>query len=253
MKRTFNFTNRLRIEKSRIDITILEAVGSEAPIFSAQLDFEGLDLPPNARIVISSYRLSFVMRFDWGTVGNPTPPKDRRLTETPVNPRFRVMVLAPDDSGRIYAMCDRITPSRGEAGARSLLWLDEVHDLGQEVWRLDIGDANPILHVNKAIGNISTDARHSGMFRSLVIPEVLRNILRQALIEEGADPDGEAGEWEDWMEFLQQFDVGPLPKPGPNDRRDPEETHRWIDQWVNAFVNDRLPARDHYLAARSGN
>lgn len=253
MKRTFNFTNRLRIEKSRIDITILEAVGSEAPLFAAQLDFEGLELPPEARIVISSYRLSFAMRFDWGTVENPTPPEDRRLTETPVNPRFRVMVLAPDGSGRIYAMCDRITPSRGEAGAKSLLWLDEVDDLGQEVWRLDTREGHPTLDVNQAIGNISTDARHSGMFRSLVIPEVLRSILRQALIEEDADPDGESGEWEDWMEFLQQFDVGQLPQPGPDGKRDPEGTHRWIDHWVNAFVNDRLPARDHYLAARSGN
>ena len=251
MKRTINFTNRQRIEKSRIDITILEAVGSEAPIFDARLDFEGLDLPPEARIVISSYRRSFSMRFDWGTVGNPTAPEDRQLTETPVNPRFRVMVL--DGSSRIYAMCDRITPSRGEAGAKSLLWLDEVEGLGQEVWRLDMGDANPILQVNQAISKISTDARDSGIFRSLVIPEVLRSILRQALIEDGADPDGEAGEWEGWMEFLQQFDVGPLPKPGSNDRRDSEETNSWIDQWVNAFVNDRLPARDHYLAARGGN
>ncbi len=253
MKRTFNFTNRLRIEKSRIDITILEAVGSEAPIFTAQMDFEGLDLPSDARVVISSYRLSFAMRFDWGTVGNPTPPENRRLTETPVNPRFRVMVLSPDGSGRIYAMCDRITPSRGEAGAKSLLWLDEVDHLGQEVWRLDMADANPILQVNQAIGNISTDARHSGMFRALVIPDVLRSILRQALIEENADPDGEASEWEDWMEFLQQFDVGPLPQSGSNDGRDPEETNEWIDRWVDAFVTDRLPARDHYLAARGGN
>ena len=37
------------------------------------------------------------------------------------------------------------------------------------------------------------------------------------------------------MEFLQQFDVGPLPKPGPDDRRDPEETHRWIDQMGQRF------------------
>ncbi len=253
MKRSINFTNRQRIEKSRIDITILEAVGSEAPTFTAKLDFEGLDLPPDARIVISSYRLSFAMRFDWGTVGNPTPPEDRRLTETPVNPRFRVMVLAPNGSGRIYAMCDRITPSRGEAGTKSLLWLDEVGHLGQEVWRLDMGDGSPTLQVNQAIGNISTDARHSGMFRALVIPDVLRSILRHALIEGNADPDGETSEWEDWMEFLQQFDVGPLPKPGPEDRREPEETNEWIDRWVDAFVTDRLPARDHYLAARGGN
>ena len=193
------------------------------------------------------------MRFDWGTVATPEPPADTRLTETPVNPRFRVMVLSPDGSGRIYAMCDRITPSRGEEGVKSLLWLDEVDNLGEEVWRLDIGDPNPVIQVNRDIGNISIDARRNGVFRALVIPEVLRNVLRRALIEDGADPDGETGDWEDWMEFLQQFDVGPLPKPANDDKRDPEETNQWIDRWVNAFVDNRLRARELYVVSRGGN
>ena len=253
MKRVVNFTNRRRIDKNKVEIAINESSDGAVPTFTAQLDFGELNLPRDARIVISSYRLSFAMRFDWGTVGEPIPPSDTRLTETPINPMFRVMVLSPDRSGRIYAMCDRIRPTRGEDGVKSLLWLDEVDNLEEQVWRLDIGDANPVVQVNRGIANISNDARSNGVFRALVIPEVLRNILKQALIEDNADPDGETGDWEDWMEFLGQLEVGPIPKSGADGHRDAEETGEWIDKWVNAFVNDRLRARELYVASRSGN
>ena len=185
MIRRLNFTNRKRIDKNRVEITIHIPSNGEVPTFDATLNFDGLKLPEDARVVISPYRFSFAMRFDWGTVGSPIPPEDRRLTETPVNPLFRVMVLVPDNSGRIYAMCDRLKPSRGDA-PKSLLWLDEVDTLGEEVWRLEIPDGNPTLQVNKSVSDISTDARTNGAFRALVIPPVLRSILQQALIYDRA-------------------------------------------------------------------
>ena len=252
MIRRLNFTNRKRIDKSRVEISIRESPDNDVPTFDAVLDLGGLELPDDARVVVSPYRLSFAMRFDWGTVGSLIPPEDRRLTETPVNPQFRVMVLAPDGSGRIYAMCDRIKPKRGDA-PKSLLWLDEVETLGEEVWHLDIPDGNPTLQVNKSVSDISTDARNNGVFRALVIPQVLRGILQQALIYDCADPDGDSGDWEDWMEFLRQYDVGAIPVPSSTGDRDPEETNQWIDRWVNAFVNSRLKARELYVASRSGN
>ena len=252
MKRTVNFTNRQRIDKSRVEITIIES-DCQPPSFEANLDFGGLHLPLDAQIVISSYRLNFVMRFDWGTVGQPTKPADTRLTETPVNPKFRVMVLSPDGSGRIFAMCDQITPNLGEEGVKSLLWLDEDDNLGDEVWRLDIGDGNPVVLVNSAIANISADARSKGVFQALVIPDVLRSILRQALIEDGAEPDGETGDWENWMDFLKQFDVTTLPTPADNGKREPEETNEWINNWISEFLKDRLKARELYIASRSMN
>ena len=252
MIRKVNFTNRKRIENSRTEIVISESAIADPPSFTAYFDFDDLDLPKDARIVISSYRLSFAMRFDWGTVGSPKPPADTRLTETPINPMFRLMVLAPDGSGRIFAMCDRIRPTRGET-PKSLLWLDEVDNLNEEIWRLDTGDGNPVLQVNRHVANISSDARGNGVFRALVIPQVLRNILQQALIQDDADPDGETGDWEDWMDFLNQYDVDPAPKFGAEGHRDPQETNEWIDRWVKAFVDDRLKAREMYIASRSRN
>ena len=248
MKRKVNFTNRIRIDKGRVEITITEYDGSP-PSFEADLNFDGLNLPQDARIVVSSYRLSSAMRFDWGTVGQPTKPADTRLTETPVNPKFRVMVLSPDGSGRIFAMCDQIRATLGKEGVKSLLWLNEVNNLGEEVWRLEIGDGNPEVQVNSTIPNISADARTNGVFRALAIPDVLRNILRQALIEDGADPDGESGDWEDWMEFLQQIDVGTLPKP-VDGKREMEETDEWINNWISKFLKTRLKAREIYIASR---
>ena len=248
MIRRINFTKRVTIPKSKVEITVLDSENQGIPSFNAELDLSDLDIPSDGRIVISSYHRSSGMRFDWGTVENPVPPDDTRLTETPSGPKFRVMVLSPDGSGRIYAMCDKITPVRGDDGVKSLLWLEEVDNLGQEVWRLDLGDGNPVLKVNRSVADISRDARNNGVFRALVVPEVLRSVIKHALQNEQADIDDESGDWADWMLFLTQYNIGALPT--NNTDTDEEELARWIDDWVAAFVDDRLRARDIYLTSR---
>ena len=138
MIRRLNYTQRKRIQQHRISIELHETDEDNPLTFSANIDLGGMGLPSDALVVIIANRDRVAMRFDWGTVVSPNPPLDCRLTDISSNPIFRVMVLAPDGSGRLLALADRIKPKQGNTSA-SLLWLQE-EDLGKEVWRLDFAE-----------------------------------------------------------------------------------------------------------------
>ena len=192
MIRRLNYTHRKRIQQHRISIELHETDDDSLFTFTADLNLQGMGLPSDALVVIIANRGNVAIRFDWGTVAKLSPPQDCRLIGIASNPSFRVMALAPDGSGRLLALAERVKPKRGSTSS-SLLWLQE-EDLGKEVWRLDFADDNPTMLVNKNIPGISVAVREDDTFRALVIPEVLRAILTRALIvEECAVVDGVNG------------------------------------------------------------
>lgn len=244
--RRFNYTGRKRILHHQVAIVLHESGNDDAPTFTAELSLGNLDLPPDARLMIVSQRNRAAMRFPWGTVGNPTPPANCRLDETPDNPHFRVMAL--DESRRLLALADRVQPRRANR-RESLLWLMEA-DLGREVWRLDFGSAgdNPTLLVNRNIPGISRAVRYDDAFRGLVVPEALRSILNKAFIVDGHSPDDDAGDWGKWAGFVQSF-YSEEPPAGFNDsENDAEPLLKWIDGAVAAFADKRFDARSMYAA-----
>ena len=242
MIRRLNYTQRKRIDQQRINIELHETDDDAPMSFSAELDLKDMRLPSNALVAVIAKRGQAAMRFDWGTVGNLVPPQDRQLTEIPSNPSFRVMVLAPDESGRLLALADRIKPKRGDA-EQSLLWLKE-EDLGKEVWRLDFADGNPTMLLNKNIPGISAAVREDEAFRSLVIPEVFRAILNRAIIIEECGID-EEGSWSEWVGFVRNFYEEDFP-----DDESATEKADWIDGAVEAFTEQRFHASDQYTATR---
>lgn len=254
MIRRFNYTKRQRIEKQNTDIEIYEAGEGNAPSFSATLDLNDMDLPPDAQIVIEAKRERSSRRFDWGTVASPLPPRDTRLTDMPPNPSFRVMVVTADGSGRLLALANSIKARRasddGDDSPQqdSLLWLEPV-DLGQEVWKIDFGvHDNPTMQVNKNIPDISKTAREDQAFRALVVPEALRSILTRALVVEECDPDDDDGQWSDWLEFIRKFHDDKIP--GTSNDRDMAARAKWIDEAVEAFAEQRFHASDQYSTTR---
>lgn len=244
MIRRFNYTKRQRIEKQNIDI-VHDAEDSSDSGFSATLDLNDMDLPPDAQIVIEAKRERSSRRFHWGTVASPLPPQDSRLTDLPPNPSFRVMVVAADGSGRLLALADHLKARRA-GGTDSLLWLEEK-DLGKEVWRLDFGEqGNPTMFVNENISGISEAVRQDDAFRSLVIPEALRAILTRALIIDDCDPDDDAGPWNEWLDFVHEFYENNIPVASDDEREEANERRDWIDEAVDAFAKQRFPASDQY-------
>lgn len=251
MIRRFNYTKRRRIEQWRVEIEIYDTEDAGGAWFSAILDLEGMGLPSDARVIVEAKRHRFSSRFDWGTVANPQPSTDYRLSGMPPNPSFRVMVVASDGSSRLLALADNLKPQRADGGAESLLWMEEA-ELGKEVWRLDFGESdNPTMYVNRNIRGMSDVVRQDDTFRALVIPQVLRSILTRAVIVDECDLDDDAGRWSEWMSFVAEFHDEDLAAITYEPEVDAAAKAEWIDSAVRAFAEKRFHASDQYSTTRN--
>lgn len=244
MIRRFNFTERKRIDQERVEIEVTEAADGGPASFKAEINFDGMELPADAPVTIEAYRGRMAMRFPWGKAGALTPHSDCRLVTIPDNPSFRVKVVAPDESGMLLAMANRIRPRREERHG-SLLWLKPSDALGKEVWRLEFGDGSdpPTLLINRSVPGIETAALSDDAFHALVFPEVLRAVLVRALITDDADLEDEEGDWSGWLRFARSFHDAPL-RSGDDDER-----AKWIDKAVEAFTQKHFRASDIYAEA----
>ncbi len=245
MIRRFNFTERKRIEQERVELEVAEATDGESSSFNATLNFDGMGLPADAPVTIEAYRGRMAMRFPWGVVGALAPPLDRRLVNMPDNPSFRVKVVAADGSGALLAMANRIRPRKEERHG-ALIRLKQSDALGKEVWRLEFGDGNPTLLLNRNVRGIESAALNDGAFRGLVFPEALRAVLIRALITEDADVEDDGGDWGEWLAFVRSFHDEPL----LSDDGGHAARMTWIDAAVAAFTQKRFRASDAYEAAR---
>lgn len=244
MIRRFNFTERKRIDQSQVAVKIEDRDDGAPASFMAAFDLQGLDLPPDADVTIEAYSGRTALRFPWGKVKALTPPLDRRLVDLPTNPSFRVKVVAPDRSGALLAMANRVRPDR-QKHRRSLVWVKR-EDLGQEVWRLQFAvPGEPTLLVNENIPGID-DVVHDGAFLGLVMPEVLRAMLVRALIVDEYDVEDEDGDWREVMNFVRGFYNEPLAPDQDMDER--VICMEWIDGAVAAFAKRQFHARDRYAA-----
>ena len=245
MIRRFNFTDRKRIDQERVQIAIIGSEGGGAPSFNATLNFDGMGLPNNAPVTIEAYRGRAAVSFSWNTVEALMPQLDRRLVNMPSNPLFRVKVVAPDSSGVLLAMANRIRPQREERHG-SLVAL-ETSDLGKEVWRLNLGQGNPTLFVNKNIPGIESAVQSDSAFRGLVMPAVLRSVLIQALIIDEEDLE-DAGDWDEILTFVRSFHDTPLNQ-GNNER---DARVAWIEDAVTAFTQKHFRASELYATVLRG-
>jgi hypothetical protein len=208
MIRTLNFTGRKRLsrEMARIELRYPSAGAAE---FEAELDFAGLELPPDARVYIEAAFKSTFMRFAWGTVGQPTPAEDRRLTrlEQPKLAHFRVKVVESVSSGfaPLLAVSGRLEPegtSLHERRRLSLFRVSYTALLEDEIWRLNFDDAGgPLLELQQSVPGIQQIVRQEA-FMALVLPEVVRQILTQVFADGIDDPEDNPDDWRArWLRF----------------------------------------------------
>lgn len=246
MKRRFNYTHRRKIPRSQIAIAWnIPANDSEPLRFHGELNLE-LDppLPPEAEVFLEAYGGPVLMRFKCGTVQTPKLPENCELTEFAPGqrPLFRVKVTAADDPlKRLLARADSISPMsphEAKTGRKSILPVELV-DLGDQVWRLDMGDLDqPKLQLNRSINephDISTMARE-GDFLGLVYPAVMREILTALL-----HPDSTADESHPWIDFGSRMAGCPPPDEDEFDESESEEFGKlcrdWIDKAVAGFAS----------------
>jgi hypothetical protein len=231
---------------------------SPPPSFDVVWDAAELKLPDTGRVRLEAFSSGSpeVLRFDWGTVAEPTPPKERGLTSLPGgNIAFNFKVVDFDGHrGRLLGIAQNIRPIRkadDDSGRQSLLPVDPSGELGEEVWRLKFMHNNAWLQVNNKIPNIMDIARTNETFFALVYPAVLRQIFFQVLIIDQRDDADEDDEWHcKWLRWGRHWhpDKSNPPENVPNDHAD---QLAWIEAVVGNFAEQHQAAHrysDAFLA-----
>lgn len=231
MLRTINSTGRKKIFRRQVTIRTSEDNGT-APSFDIDLDLEELTLPADAPIFVEAYDRRSYQRFPWGTVGEPKRPSDTSLSEL-AGERilFRVKVVEPGDDGRLLAAAERLKPRDDTAEeVTSLLPVDVRSDLGDLTWKVEFG-SEAVLVLNGRVPGIKDAMRNDPIYRALVFPSLLREVLYRALfVEECREPGGDSwyGMWIDYATRL----LGEEPPSGD----DSFDLARWLDDVVAEFA-----------------
>lgn len=231
--RRLNYTSRVRIYHDDVDIVLLEQPGKMAS-FHADLKLADYQFPDDARVVVEAYRQTFLMRFDFGTVGNLQPPPERTLVEfpTPHELLFRVKVTAVSGrAGLLLGEADKIRPRHPdeEPDRRLPLLPPFPEDLGEEIWRVEYSGGT-MLAVNQNLADWKETVR-SPIFRALVYPAAMREILERVLFVEKCTSSDDPSDWRcRWLAF-----AGSMPGAGPVPRTT-EDQLEWVEQAVSAFA-----------------
>jgi len=212
--------------------------GGDKDAFEAKLAMSDYDLPKEALVFVEAYRQTAWMRFDFGTVGAISPPKDCALTEfdSPEDILFRVKVTQATDTHVLLAEADRV-PLKGlddSDDKRIPLLPVKPHALENEIYRVDFSDDSPRLLINKAAGDWRAIAKSSA-FASLVYPAVFREVLTHVVILDEHDDSSDLTNWRSlWLRLAESL-------PGVGDclsNTDPQDERLdWIDSAVRAFAN----------------
>lgn len=239
MIRRINYTGRRRILREDTKILLYEREGKVAT-FDASLDLKKYGLSDDASVYVEAYRQTSWMRFDFGVVGEISPPDDRCLTEfdSVEGVLFRVKVTSTLSSqGKLLAEGDQIHFQRPEDQPDNRIPLLHVapRELGHEIAKIDFEGVEPLLLVNSSAGNWRGIAL-SPVFIALVYPQVFREILTRILVIEGHDNTEDSDKWTSkWLRFATSL-------PGISEllnvKEDSHQIWDWIDDAVASFAKE---------------
>ena len=238
MIRRFNYTSRMRINKS--DAVITFDTSTKPLSFEAQLNLDKYNLEPTARVFVEAYRGNSFMRFDYGTVETLVPPADRQLLEIEGDEfsRFRVKIV-DEESGKLLAISPQLNPGVDSRDQREALLPLYPADTGNQIWRLKFENEGVRMELNQHKDGIQKTPE----FRSLVFPSVVREVLSYIVFiekqEREEEPeDGEKSPWSKWLEFVSGFYLEEYPGPyRETDDADVQNFLDWIEGAVDAFCD----------------
>lgn len=235
MIRKFNYTNRIRINRRDVLISLSNADDG----VSVETDLSrisGYGLPPHSPVFLEAYRQTNWMRFDCGEIRSITQLKNFHLIQfnTHEGILFRIKVTQKGDIHKLIAVADSIPllkPYKEKSPREPLLPVKPT-ELGDEIYKLDFSDDHPILLINKDVGDYKSITTHN-VFMALVYPGVLREILtRIYLIDEYFDDDDMENWRSKWIRFIKLFSgMGEAPRSD-----DKDECEVWIEKAVRIFA-----------------
>jgi hypothetical protein len=176
------------------------------------------------------------MRFELGTIANPSVPEELRLHE--IDPGdsvlFRLQIVENEEkTGRILGAANQIRPDSTETpdGRRRLFPVEQL-DLGQEPWRVRITPAGPVLQLHFGLPQLVTQLKTDPLVQGIILPVALREVL-QVLADCAANEEEEGVSWrDDWLRYCKEhlrLDDDPADL-------NEEQREGWVDDGVACFA-----------------
>jgi|YelNatPaOPRAMG01_1025707.scaffolds.fasta_scaffold14267_5 hypothetical protein len=242
MKRTLNYTGRMKIKRENVSINFIRQNNNVVAFTVDKLDLNDLTLPPDGRVYVEAYYRTDLKRYDFGTAGSIRYHSscDLRDIASPENAKFRILVANPSD-GKIVAYTDRISPE--ESAEKKTILPVQFSDLGNEIWQVKYEgeEDSPILIINNRIPNIQNIAKQDAQFFIYVYPGVIREILSHMIFVDVLDSttDPSTGWHGDWLNFVERLGVEPPETLNKDDKDNfsEEDAIRWISDSVTAFCD----------------
>jgi hypothetical protein len=222
-----------------VDITLFK--DNDGKYFKAKVNFEGLDLPPHAKVYIEPNFKGVYQRFCFGTVLHFQEPENTRLNELPETELAYFDISVVDENGNIGLLLGKAkgiaVSTDGIPNDRIPLLPVNPADLKNQFWKLSFDssdDGRPILEINRNIPEIFEMARNDIKFISLVYPAAFRGVLLR-LVAEG-DFDADEDSWvSQWNKFISTvLGIKNRPQFDNEDDITPEQ-EEWIDECVNEY------------------
>lgn len=243
--RRFNYTSRARIRHEHVRIEITRPESGPAK-FIAALSLQSYRFPNTAKVYIEAYRQTTLMRFGFGTVSVLVPESALVLSDFHIDDGvlFRVKVTSADEpQGLLLGEADQVPAVRPEEGPDSRVPLlpPVPDDLGEELWRLEF-EGSVLLKINRDVPDWKQLVR-SDVFRALVFPAALNQVLYRVLVVEGFRDMEDMSDWRcRWLFFAQSLPgVGTLPAAD-------SDCDDWIESAVAAFAR-RFSFRTSFVNA----
>lgn len=230
MQRTFNYTNRKRIERSHVRFDIES--GGQTPEFKALFHLPEQDLPADASVFVEAYCKETRQRFEFGNVSRIVPPGSTKLDELDLSAPVQFRVLVVDETGKhgkIVASGQGFKPAGEEENDnRSSLLPVFARPMDDVVWKVEINTGGkPELSINNRIPDGIDKVKSDPLFQAMILPAAMREVLMRYLWD-AENYDGDDN-FERWIQFAELL-AGTKP-----DEPDPELWMRWIDECVEAF------------------
>lgn len=223
-----NHTGRARFDKKSIDLGVKEENGVALLTFRANLD--EYRLPAAASVILEAKRQTTYMRIELGKVSDRRQLEEEPLSifgsDTNITFTLKVVSSTNKERGRVLGLAKGLRPNRAkdDRNRQGILPFRASDDLGSRVWRLDLTGEEPIVLINRSVGDWVGFAR-SREFCALVYPELVRAIaLWEA--EQEDDDDGHRP----WRKFLRGlgYDVAAI-------EGDSEASAEWADDVAGTF------------------
>ena len=244
MKRTFNYTERRRIDRKHVQIRLVDYT-PEGTTIEVSAELSEFNFPVTAKVFIEAHEESTFARRELENPFDPFWHDQFLLDEMVVNDstKFLFRVVEAETTGRLLGFAENIplvNPADLITEQDALLPV-KWGQTGQEVWRLDCDhNLGPTLYLSKELQENFAQFATDPIFVACVVPQAFRQILHFALSGDDEhdvhDPESWFHEWYRWMMSLSE--LKPIAS-RLDDGIEDDDLENWINEAVDGFAKMR--------------